>query len=78
MGTVGVGLGAAGIGGFAPTFRAPGLTATTGSLGFEAMGGGGLEANALCVAFPCEPSWWTHREQICFRKQSVTDMTDRQ
>ena len=47
MGTVGVGLGAAGIGGFAPTFRAPGLTATTGSLGFEAMGGGGLEANAL-------------------------------
>lgn len=47
MGAVGVGLGAAGIGGFAPTFGAPGLAPTAGGLGFEAMGGGGLEANAL-------------------------------
>lgn len=47
MGAVGVGLGAPGIGGFAPTFGAPGLAATTGGLGFEATGGGGLETNEL-------------------------------
>jgi len=35
------------MGGFAPTLGAPSLAATTGGLGFDVMGGGGLEAEEL-------------------------------